>query len=217
MNPIAPARKPDRRTERTRQLLRDALMELIVEKGYEAISIQDITDRADVARPTFYFHYTDKEDLLFNSLREVYDEMTQSFGTLTDADVAAMFVDKEQVDAVDFEHVARHSDFYRVMLSKKGSIAFLMQVIDYLGTTMSKDIVRSIAEPGVTPSVPAEAVGAFMAAGQIGLIDWWLRKGTAYTPNEMAQIMFILCAGGLNWALNLDLPKIQWRVDEKGR
>lgn len=205
-------RKPDRRRQRTRQLLRDALMELIVEKGYESISIQDITERADVARPTFYFHYTDKEDLLFNSLREIYDEMMRSAMMMEDDEVLACFTDPDKVDDMDFEHVARHRAFYSVMLSKKGSIAFLMQVISYLGVSMQQHIVGALAEPGVKLRVPAPAIGAFVAAGQIGLIDWWLREGKAYTPKEMAQIMFLLCAGGLNWALNLDLPDIQWHV-----
>jgi AcrR family transcriptional regulator len=71
----AAAAKIDRRKARTRQLLRDALMALIVEKGYEAISIQDIVDRANVARPTFYLHFKDKEELLFTSLVEIYEEL----------------------------------------------------------------------------------------------------------------------------------------------
>ena len=56
--------KTDRRIQRTRQSLRTALLELIKEKGYDAISIEEITERANVGRATFYLHYKDKEDLL---------------------------------------------------------------------------------------------------------------------------------------------------------
>ena len=56
--------KKDRRTRKTRQLLRDALLALLKEKRYEEISVQDIIERADVARSTFYMHYMDKDDLL---------------------------------------------------------------------------------------------------------------------------------------------------------
>ena len=54
----------DRRVRRTRQLLRDALMELTLERGYDRVTVQDILDRADVGRSTFYAHYRDKDDLL---------------------------------------------------------------------------------------------------------------------------------------------------------
>jgi AcrR family transcriptional regulator len=56
--------KKDRRTRRTRQLLRSALLSLLKEKRYDEISVQDIIERADVARSTFYMHYVDKDDLL---------------------------------------------------------------------------------------------------------------------------------------------------------
>ncbi len=53
----------DRRVRRTRELLRSALLSLIQEKGYDRITVQDILDRADIGRSTFYAHYRDKDDL----------------------------------------------------------------------------------------------------------------------------------------------------------
>ncbi|NJM53793.1 MAG: TetR family transcriptional regulator [Blastocatellia bacterium] len=53
----------DRRTNRTQKALRNALIELILEKHYDTISVQDIIDRADIGRSTFYNHFRDKEDL----------------------------------------------------------------------------------------------------------------------------------------------------------
>ncbi len=85
MNTSTP--KIDRRVQRTRQLLRDALMALIVEKGYDAISVQDITDHANVARPTFYLHYKDKEELLLSSVQEIYDDLAQNHPVVSYEDV----------------------------------------------------------------------------------------------------------------------------------
>lgn len=68
----------DRRIQRTRHLLLDALIQLIPDKGYEAITIQDIIDRANVGRSTFYSHFRDKEDLLlsgFENLRGIFEEL----------------------------------------------------------------------------------------------------------------------------------------------
>ena len=69
--------KTDRRIQRTRQFLRTALLELIKEKGYDAISIEEITERANVGRATFYLHYKDKEDLLLEEFREMANEKVQ--------------------------------------------------------------------------------------------------------------------------------------------
>ncbi len=62
-------KKVDRRIQRTRALLRDALMRLIIRKGYDEITIQDITDEANVARTTFYLHFADKDELLLGTMR----------------------------------------------------------------------------------------------------------------------------------------------------
>src|SRR5258707_7199093 len=73
--------KMDRRVQKTRQALQNALIELILEKGYEAVVIQDILDRANVGRSTFYAHYQDKEDLLmsrFARLQAAFEEHAQS-------------------------------------------------------------------------------------------------------------------------------------------
>ena len=64
----------DRRIQRTRQLLHEALIELIQEKGYEAVTVQDILDRANLGRSTFYLHYRDKEELLLSGFERLRDE-----------------------------------------------------------------------------------------------------------------------------------------------
>ena len=61
------SRKVDRRIQRTRQLLDDALIELILEKGYDKITVQNIVDQANAGRSTFYSHFLDKDDLMENS------------------------------------------------------------------------------------------------------------------------------------------------------
>src|SRR4051812_43769240 len=69
--------KADRRSERTRQLIGTALIEVMLAKGYDEITVQDILDRANVGRSTFYAHFLDKEDLLVSQLTRVLDELIQ--------------------------------------------------------------------------------------------------------------------------------------------
>ena len=64
-------RRPDRRVGKTRKALKEALTDLILEKGYESVTVQDVIDRADVGRSTFYAHFVDKDDLLMAILADL--------------------------------------------------------------------------------------------------------------------------------------------------
>jgi AcrR family transcriptional regulator len=88
--------KIDRRKQRTRRMLRDALLALIVEKGYDDLSVQDITEKADLRRATFYLHYADKDELLATVLREIFDALVKELEALMlTADFTRLFsVDK---------------------------------------------------------------------------------------------------------------------------
>ncbi len=197
-------RKEDRRKERTRQLLRDALMELIIEKGYEAINIQDITDRANVARPTFYLHFKDKQELLFSSLREIYDDLVSRHFALPSDIRIEKILSSDNPDSSDFQHVLDFADFYQVMLSDKGSVAFVYQVLEYLQNVMSDEIRACIPLPETEPRVPKDLVGAFLAGAQIGVTYWWRKQHPDYTPEQVAKMMHQLSLPAVRWAARLD-------------
>src|SRR5215471_4694864 len=74
MSKSLPMTKTDRRSERTRKLLQNALIDLIAERGYAAITIQAIVDRADVGRTTFYLHFRDKDDLFMSCHEDFVSE-----------------------------------------------------------------------------------------------------------------------------------------------
>ncbi len=71
--------KHDRRSQRTRQLLSEAFVQLLREKGYSAITVSDIIERADIGRSTFYSHYRDKDDLFVNELDRVIEVLSQRY------------------------------------------------------------------------------------------------------------------------------------------
>jgi len=196
----AAPRKPDRRILRTRQALRDALMALIHERGYEGITVQDITDKANIARTTFYLHFTDKDDLLFQSMREVYEPLLKALPNLQDAPLS------EEADARDFEHVQRHADFYRVMLSERGSMPFLVRVLDLLAESFSETILPPLLPEGAEPQAPLGLLGYALAGMEVAVIAWWLKHDQMATPPpQMARYVEHLCSFGLAWMLNLGL------------
>src|SRR3954466_10714279 len=107
-------RKTDPRVIRTRQMLRDALIALILECGYDTISIQDITDKAGLRRATFYLHYKDKEELLFGILRETFDALVCEMDKIKIQHVTPE--SELAIHEVIFTHVQENANLYRCIL-----------------------------------------------------------------------------------------------------
>jgi AcrR family transcriptional regulator len=201
-----PKRKVDRRIARTKQLLRDALMDLIVERGYDGITVQDITDHANVARTTFYLHYKDKDELLFEGMRDIYDQLFDSIFEDPTRPRGADAILTSMTDATDYVHVAEYSDFYTVMLGEKGSASFIMRVWQYLAESLHKRMIEEIiADTKTKPHMPIEALAYYLAGAQIGLIKWWLMQEKRVPAQQMAMMCERTMVNGLQWALGINL------------
>lgn len=166
-------RREDRRVQRTRQILREALFSLIQEKGFEALSVQDIIDRANVGRATFYAHFDNKEDLLLAG----FDELRAS---LREAQRAALARDRgreidERVLAFSgemFAHVDRHRVLYRAMVGKQSG-AVIRQVLHKLVVDLVRDDLKAEVPPDAGP-IRTEALVQLVAGSFFGLLIWWL-------------------------------------------
>lgn len=191
--------KTDRRIRRTRQALRDALLALVAERGYDNINIQDITDRANIARTTFYLHFDDKDDLLFSSMAELYSDLFNRA-----AHHAAKPLEELMGSAEDFEHVAEYADFYKVMLSENGSMRFTVRVQQFLAQMMKTHVLQPLLPPGQTPRIPLDVVAAFMAGAQIGVLTWWVNQNMPYDPATMGRMADEICLKGLTQILKGD-------------
>lgn len=207
-------KRVDRRIERTRALLRDALMALAVERPWESITVQDITDRANVNRATFYLHFRDKDELLLQSMIALYAELIGQYEHPDREQVLQSGDDSLFEDPSDFEHVARHASFYRAMLSNKGSAAFIVGVMEFLTQMYQDEVLRPLAGD-TEPAVPLEFTAAFLAGAEIGVMRWWLHQQHAFSPDEMSKMMYQLSSRGINWALNI-APRTQSGDDTPG-
>ncbi len=162
---------PDRRVERTRQLLEAALLSLIKEKEFEAISVQEIIDRANVGRATFYAHYDNKEDLLesgfdglLTTLRERQREARSHEGTIEER----LFAFSHHL----LTHADEHRDIFPAMVSNRGG-ALIQHLLRNLLVKVVREDVREAAK-GTARPVPEEAIVQFIAGGLFGLMMWWL-------------------------------------------
>lgn len=195
-------KKLDPRVIRSRQLLRDALVSLIAEKGFDAITVQDIADRATLNRATFYLHYQDKHDLLINSLHDAIDELMADIDPADDRGQHGSEWPRRPVVKV-FQHVAQHARFYQVMMGAEGVPAFIAGVRDYMAVITLRWL--SVLQPDSEKSiVPLEIVANSLSWSLLGVLIWWLEHDLPQPPEYMAEQFRLLIASDLRQVLGLE-------------
>ncbi|QBD74648.1 TetR/AcrR family transcriptional regulator [Ktedonosporobacter rubrisoli] len=194
----------DLRVRRTQMNLREALIDLIEEKGFDAVTVGDIAERAMVNRATFYRHYPDKYALVTGIFEEAVKQMLreiplpESFGAITPASSATEDEARQHDAALAvwsalFEHLARHARLYQVMLGKRGSSWFTAQVRDSFAEAIRSRAkilaklglsVRATDDPNVAP---LEFVILCLANWFVGVLSWWIENGMLSSPQQMAR------------------------------
>ena len=180
-----PART-DRRIQRTQQLLRTALTSLIQEQGFEALSVQDIIDRANVGRATFYAHFDNKEDLLVTGLDELRaslkERQRQALSQRTGAD-ERLFAFSHDL----FVHADAHRVMFRAMVGKKSG-AVIQQLLHKMLVDLVRDDAKAMASGSNGALTPAESVVQFVAGGLLGLLMWWSDARVRLSAEEMNRL-----------------------------
>jgi len=179
------ARRMDRRVQRTRKLLRESLMDLILEEGYDAISIQDITDKANLGRATFYLHFKDKDELLL----DVMDQFMADF-----LDQVPQFSQSqwrlEEPKAITklFDFAADHYDLYRILIIGSGGITASRQLHQTIASNIKACIQKEIEDQGADPIIPTDFIANHFAGSLLATIYWWLDSDLPYAVEEMADM-----------------------------
>jgi len=173
--------RQDRRVKRTQNLLAKALVALTLEKGYEAITIRDITQRADVGYATFFRHYHDKNALLEDVLDVVIDELMHVFF------MASSDENPLPDGPLLFRYVQQHSEVVRVLLSSWGVSSLTRRIIE----TTTRDVLsqHTLPEDG---AVPVEIAAYHIITASISLVQWWLEHDMPYPPERMGEIYHAL-------------------------
>ena len=172
------AAKDDRRSRRTRQLLGTALVELMLEKRYDAITVQDILDRADVGRSTFYAHYTDKEDLVISEIARVIHQLE-----LYAADVGQGHGGLLPSLAF-FQHVYEQRRLMHAFLWGRGAETLVRDFQKQVSQIVAENL-RSLSGGDPSFSVPLPVVANFVASTLLMLIQWWFEDDMRRSPEEI--------------------------------
>src|SRR4051794_23602138 len=168
------AKVEDRRVRRTRKLLQDALMALILEQGYEAVTVQDIIDRANVGRSTFYDHFLDKQALLVSGFEQLHAFLAQQHPALTASGELRMGFSLPM-----FEHACSYRPVYRAMIGKQSG-AVVRKEIQQLLTGLVRDELALLVPNNATP-VAIEIVVQYVVSAFMGLLAWCADHDTPAT------------------------------------
>lgn len=174
--------KVDRRVQKTRQALRDALTELIRERPYDEITVQHLTERAQVARSSFYVHFRDKDDLLLSG-----------FNVIGVDDPTLWVTDGEGPDPVTalFRGSALQPDIAQAFLTAESNVA-----TQHLRNLLVVGMREWLKSAGLHEQ-PLEMTAHALANSLYGLLTWWARNGFPSEPDEMSAFFYELALPGL--------------------
>lgn len=183
------------RVKRTKILLREALIALVEEQGFDALTVSELAERAMVSRAAFYRSYRDKYDLVEQIFEEAMSTLFNAigeFGREHPADVWIRF----------FEQITQYDRLYRALLGKKGSPWFVQKMRARLAELIKEHgSLEDPHSPIMSAYVPHPAhpfsdmfVPDLVATMIVEAISWWLEQGQPYTPKELATKTALLAS-----------------------
>ena len=200
----------DLRIRRTHKFLQEAMIELITEQGFDAITVGDIAERAMINRATFYRHYQDKYDLVAKIFEETMNELVENMKPLDKDTSQSEKKNLPEIWIQFFEHVAEHARLYRAMLGKNGSSWFAARMREHIIKIMLEQERqwKLQIEPShqIDPAMPPELPGMQLSHVLIGTIVWWLESEKNYTPRQMATWFHRFAFYGYLSALGYETP-----------
>ena len=188
----------DLRVIKTKHGLREAFLRLLLAKGYDAISIQDIATEAEAARVTFYRHYKNKEELLIDCIDDIYEDFAGQFKKLPDEELQQglspllYFYQKLQKDG----------KVYHLLFNSRAGQVLTKRLIDLFAKRIKQRMEERF--PAKQPIVPIDIIAYHNASAQIGLVNWWIENDQPYSPEYMAQISFWLSVVGSARGLGIE-------------
>ena len=174
----------DRRVKRTRERLQKALVELINERQYDAITVQEIVDRANVGRTTFYLHFNNKDDL-FMSCHEAIANGFHSLHSLSPEELLSP--ETPPGITLVYKHLVGARAMLNPIFQGQDSLLILRRIRDRSAQQIEGALRTAFAE---TPSnIPIDVLAHYLAGAQIALVQWWLEKRQPNTIEDLARMV----------------------------
>jgi AcrR family transcriptional regulator len=172
----------DRRVQKTIGLLHEALGALIREKPYDQIVVQEILDRANVGRSTFYMHFRDKDELLVSGIHD----MLESVHAHTEASSSGKPFERIlSFSAPVFEHIHQHRHAGAAMMGARGRAVVHEHLQKVVAERITEDVRKHVqGHRKATAKIPHDVLVQYLASTFILVLNWWAERRTPLPPKE---------------------------------
>jgi AcrR family transcriptional regulator len=173
----------DRRSLKTRQAIQEALYSLMQEKQYNKIVIQEIIDRANVGRSTFYSHFNTKDELLISSIEHLMESMNEYVISYIEhnGDSSKLIPVTEL-----FEHIKENSRIMKGLMKAQSVELFFDKAKAYWNIKIEQSLIKRMPQDK-SPKVPINILVNHITSTFINLLIWWLDNKMLYSPAQMEQ------------------------------
>ncbi|GIN41367.1 TetR/AcrR family transcriptional regulator [Heyndrickxia oleronia] len=197
-------KKTDLRIMRTKQSIRKAFYELIQEKGYEAITIQDIANRAIINRNTFYLHYENKPDLLNTCMDELLSELKEVV-VLCPINMSPFSISTlETVMQAILEQISSNISFYYSMLIGENRIYQFREKMENIIKDKLNEGWNS-AQGNSPLTISKELLLEYLVSSFMGIVIWWIKNDLPLPAGEVASQFSRIVSYGHYKAASIDL------------
>jgi AcrR family transcriptional regulator len=169
--------KVDRRILKSQEAIKKAVIELVSEKDFDDITIQDISDRANVGRGTIYAHYMDKFDLLDKLIETHINQLREIYVSTSEMD----FIDGTRIC---FQYLESNYLLFSTMLASKGTPSFRKRFLEFLIEEGMNDVDKTTEKNN---GLRQDIFVQFFGTAYVGVVEWWIMNGMPYPPHVMAE------------------------------
>ena len=201
MPPSRPGSRVQRRVARTKAAIEDAFVQLVLEHGYDRVAVEDITDRADLARATFYAHYPNKEAVLLSVFNRLAEDLMQRIayqgGPWNE-------VRRDAIQSV-YKHAAEMPDLYRACLSDARTRQAYLSILTQYAEQNFRDRLKALNRQ---PRVPVPVMARGFAGAHLAVLEAWLAGELQGDIEELASMTLDLLVAGTAWAHGFRLDEL---------
>jgi AcrR family transcriptional regulator len=201
MPPSRPGSRVQRRVARTTAAIEDAFVQLVLEQGYERVAVEDIADRADLARATFYAHYPNKEAVLFSVFNRLVEDLMQRVAYQS----GPWNVVRRDAMQTAFKHAADHPDLYRACLSDARTRRAYLSTLSRYTEQNFRDRLNALNRQ---PRIPVPLMARGFVGAHLAILEAWLAGELQGDIEELASMALDLFVAGGAWANGFRLDEL---------
>jgi AcrR family transcriptional regulator len=209
MPPSGAGSRTQRRVARTKAAIEDAFVQLVLEHGYEQIAVEDISERADLARATFYAHYPNKEAVLSSVFSRLIENLMQRIAYIS----GPWNEVRPDATRIAYEHAAEMADLYRACLSNTRTRQAYLSTLTRYAEQNFRERLSALSKQ---PRIPVPVMARGFAGAHVAILESWLAGELDGDIGQLAAMALDLLVAGTGWASGLSHDQLGYATAAPG-